>query len=74
VTKQLTLLAPRCRRQAMPNLDIYTFASSMTLLMPLAGRGRSFRFYAPRYCPLSCRPRLAAMGFRCAGEWNPRAC
>jgi len=33
----------------MPNLDIYTFASSMTLLMPLAGRGRSFCFFAPRY-------------------------
>jgi hypothetical protein len=27
----------------MPNLDISIFAPSMTLLMPLAGIGRSFR-------------------------------
>ena len=33
----------------MPNLDIYTFAPSITLLMPLAGVGQSFRLYAPRY-------------------------
>ena len=33
----------------MPNLDIYTFAPSITLLMPLAGVGQSLRLYAPRY-------------------------
>jgi hypothetical protein len=31
----------------MPNLDIYTFAPSITLLMPLAGVGQSFRLYCP---------------------------
>jgi hypothetical protein len=33
----------------MPNFDIYTFAPSMTVMMPFAGAGQSFRLYAPRY-------------------------
>ena len=50
----------------MPNLDIYTFAPSMTLLMPFAGAGQSFRFYAPRY-PSSVTPAAAVAAPRCNG-------
>jgi hypothetical protein len=47
----------------MPNLDIYTFAPSITLLMPLAGVGQSFRLYAPRYSsPVTPANALAAPG------------
>jgi hypothetical protein len=33
----------------MPKLNIYTIAPSITLLMPFAGVGHSFRLYAPSY-------------------------
>jgi hypothetical protein len=39
----------------MPNLDISMFAPSMTLLVPLAGIGRSFRPDTTR-CPSSVAP------------------
>jgi hypothetical protein len=50
----------------MPKLNLYTIAPSITLLMPFAGVGQSFRLYAPSYSSP-----VTHFGRRCRGPYSP---